>query len=109
MITDCVEECGADAALMCDPGVNRVAVVMEAALLFAGLAEAVLCAVRLCLRKVGVACPADCVHCRNQRCWQFCWLCAVCCCCNVTHASHGSTALQGGKQVAALVTCACWD
>jgi hypothetical protein len=94
---------------MFDPSVGRTAHVLESADVFAGLADAVLCVVRLCLRKVGVACLLDRVHDQHQCCWQFCWQCAACCWCNVTHASHGSTALLASKQVASLATCAGWD
>ena len=85
-LLQCLQECGADAALMFDPSVGRTARVLETASVFAGLADAVLCVIRLCLRKVGMACHLVCMHCQHQCCWQLCWQCAACCCCNITRA-----------------------
>ena len=89
-LLQCLRECGADAALIFDPRVGRTAHVLESAGVFAGLADAVLCVVRLCLRKVGVACHLGCMLCHHQCCWQMCWQCAACYCGNVTHASHAA-------------------
>lgn len=98
-LLDCVEECGADAALMCDPGLPRVANVMKSAGVFAGLDEAVLCAIRLCLRKVGVACHLDIVDCRHQCCGQSVRKENVLPACSgsPSHASHGSTTLHASR------------